>query len=620
MNSSTRKSSLGQACVFSICWLVSSALDVSHAFENDTTHATLTELAVYDSQLRLDAQLLPSLGLNPYGENTFPISPTSFHGSEYLTTTQMIIDGSVREDVPFTRVLYHFFDPQNNRGLNADTVIGPIEFVASPDWILEDVSLSEATADQDFSYRDARANFYAALTNGSAIERAYYYGRTFKSLGHVLHHIQDMGQPQHVRNEPHCDKPFLCDEMLEALVYAKLYVPSLLEEHVASRDQSVRYQHAISPYPVDRVTASLGGTGTPRDFWVNSRVPNGGMAEYSAKNFLTQGSSLEWNPAQNSFRGIAGYPLPDGSAMQIDFEDCTWTGSKGQASGSCGFVSTSAYDPVLATTDSYRIASLGLIWYPIQSLLDLSGADDQYVSGLFVIDEDTLIAQGNILVRRTIAFSAALIDYFFRGNVNLVFDPGGATWRIQNNGAEEVDGLFQLFSDDSENVRTPVESNGWLNRQLRLAPGASSAPIAFSAPSDNRGNFMLTFSGRIGNEGNQAQNTLIAVAGKQIVVPHVTITYGDNGALLDDRFELYIDNVLVSSDTSPFSATTVSRTLAPGQHKVDLKYLSSIYDPDDGPTWYISFSSNAQVICCGPTSGESNVPWGTVFSWDILVQ
>src|SRR5207245_9304306 len=49
----------------------------------------------------------------------------------------------------------------------------------------------------------ARGHFLAGLTSGSPTDRNEELGLMFQSLGQVIHLIQDVSQPQHVRNDAH---------------------------------------------------------------------------------------------------------------------------------------------------------------------------------------------------------------------------------------------------------------------------------------------------------------------------------------------------------------------------------------------------------------------------------
>src|SRR5262249_30833883 len=85
--------------------------------------------------------------------------------------------GGSYEDVPFWRVLNHFYDPLHNEGL------GWLGGVAAPDWGLEPAGELDG---QNHSYRDARNAFYRGLTASSPTTRERELGFTFFALGHVI--------------------------------------------------------------------------------------------------------------------------------------------------------------------------------------------------------------------------------------------------------------------------------------------------------------------------------------------------------------------------------------------------------------------------------------------------
>jgi hypothetical protein len=127
------------------------------------------------------------------------------------------------------RPLHHFFDPYNNRALDIlDARITPALLQKSPNWALgvtdfaNGLNTPNTSRRNHFTIVDAREAMWRALTlkrkfNG-AIEdidtssntaqqkeeiRKAYWATTFRAIGSVLHHIQDMAQPQHTRNDPH---------------------------------------------------------------------------------------------------------------------------------------------------------------------------------------------------------------------------------------------------------------------------------------------------------------------------------------------------------------------------------------------------------------------------------
>jgi len=117
-----------------------------------------------------------------------------------------------------SRVFNHFYSPVTNSPDSPSTVAlggGP-----SLHWAMGEVNpfantqVPDPTRGNHFSYMDARRAFYFALTykqNPSTPDKAFEDSRvrmalwatTLKSIGHVVHLMQNQASPQHSRGEPH---------------------------------------------------------------------------------------------------------------------------------------------------------------------------------------------------------------------------------------------------------------------------------------------------------------------------------------------------------------------------------------------------------------------------------
>lgn len=93
---------------------------------------------------------------------------------------ELIIQGSIDEDYPASRVLNHFYDPVRNIGLN--------NYYSSKDWG------SGKVLENDFSWHRA-IEYYAKGEENKA----------YMALGHVLHLLEDASVPDHTRNDPHSE-------------------------------------------------------------------------------------------------------------------------------------------------------------------------------------------------------------------------------------------------------------------------------------------------------------------------------------------------------------------------------------------------------------------------------
>src|SRR5882672_560097 len=159
------------------------------------THRDMSQAAVSASNVFMDSAVLQDLGIST--AKTFQI------GNEPgRNIFDLIGAGSVDEDNGL-RPRNHFYNPLNNSPL---TVLGVQLFnFTSPDWALEDRGQISSLVfeTQVFSYVDARGYLLNALTSAGESDRNRNFGLTFLTLGHVIHNVQDMAQPQHVRNDQH---------------------------------------------------------------------------------------------------------------------------------------------------------------------------------------------------------------------------------------------------------------------------------------------------------------------------------------------------------------------------------------------------------------------------------
>jgi len=165
----------------------------------EQTHRGLSQAAVEASVLKGDPTVLDSLGLEPFD------APNQFRNyrNDPGSIRELVQDGSAFEDEPGIRVRHHFYNPLTGRPANS---CGTEYGSTSPDWPLEDRGQIDGvgpTQHQDDSFADTRQFFLDALTKPTKDERDTKWGRTFQGLGQVIHHLQDMTQPQHVRNDMH---------------------------------------------------------------------------------------------------------------------------------------------------------------------------------------------------------------------------------------------------------------------------------------------------------------------------------------------------------------------------------------------------------------------------------
>lgn len=180
-------------CLLSFFLMVCQCIPVFSATYKEETHVLLTTLAVRRSTLLSQdkATQLALLGL----KNPFTDQLPNWRGDK-RTIIELIRDGTVLEDI-YPRSNHHFFNPRTG-----ESVLSPIPNYPSPAWILED---QIDIPNQEFSYAVARKSFLKGIISEKENDRKIALGIMFQSLGNVLHHIQDMAQPQHSRVDSHLD-------------------------------------------------------------------------------------------------------------------------------------------------------------------------------------------------------------------------------------------------------------------------------------------------------------------------------------------------------------------------------------------------------------------------------
>jgi hypothetical protein len=427
---------------------------VTHAYDL-ATHGRLTQQASTRSRLP-DQELLARLGItesaNPFGMQYYDVSgsqvmPRSQNAFENkiireagvgeLTIVGWLMRGAIREDDlgeiaglkvggdphddPYGnifRVFHHFYDPVFNRALTTTAgVLGS----RSPEWATGTVNAFEPSPRSDTSRRnhftilDAREAMYRALTgrnqSGTVVaptveERNSYWATTFRALGDVIHLVQDAAQPQHARNDPHSGVPgFGHKSVYEAYTDARATgAVSFRIDNTKVIPQALDY----GSYPIPRFTRY-------GDFFSTRTGTSGkGIADYSNRGFFTAGTNLGSNP----------YSLPVNDSSRYTPESTAIAGLfPSQPFAKMNFLRGDVTDTQVPGADNVRLTT--------ESVWDLFlGTVRTYSLNRFNYDD-----MAGLLIPRAAAYSAGLIDYFFRGRL-LAIDPeftdAGVSFKIRN--------------------------------------------------------------------------------------------------------------------------------------------------------------------------------------------
>lgn len=355
------------------------------------THSEITKNAIGASKLdtRL-ADIASDIGLSSL-DSTLSDGGEYFFGAYIFENSQSISDwirqGSIDEDsfqgLRFLRHFYNPLAPAGREGLYGGT------FLSSLAWGLKPTPGITDPVVQDFSYRNARTYFYQGLVAPSERERKKNLSLMFRSVGQVMHLLQDLAQPQHTRDDSHATFP-----------------------RYEKDTNKIRGLLPYSGYPVVSVS-------TPDQFWVTPI--GGGMANYSNRGFVTDGTNLKGSRSGNTLniQPSPNFPSPNGLGAMILKKQITDPDLLGAVSptqtlqGEIWFISTTVSDSDLPslTAVNPKTSTFSIFDEDLSAI----GSDWTFTLNTFNFRE----AQ-RLLIPRAVGYSAGLIDYFFRGTMEIM--------------------------------------------------------------------------------------------------------------------------------------------------------------------------------------------------------
>lgn len=364
-----------------------------------------------------------------------------------------------------TRYRHHFYNPLNGQGFTHS--IAPNGY-PSPTWGLEDKG---DIPSQNYSLKDAHNFLLAGLTLANRGDREKLLAKAFESLGHAVHLVQDAGQPQHTRNDSHATSSFyevLTNDNVKSLPIGDYPVVQLPN----ARD----YFHSMEP-------------------GINNVLQGKGLAEYSNRGFITEGTNFSGSLFDVQIDPDFPYPNMNGATiLSTDARHASLLGPASPVGGEMKFVGTDVVDTNLNVVQfNPRTTVFSILNFP-------GGSTAKFSYNRFVAEE----AQ-KFLIPRAVSYSAGLINWFFRGKIDMVKDPNNANqYLIKNLGTDALRGTFTLYYDDVNDVRKPVDGAHWTTANLtpgnQLDPAATIIAPAFTPPTDAKtaNTYTLVFVGKIG--------------------------------------------------------------------------------------------------------------------------
>lgn len=382
-------------------------------------------------------------------------------------------EGGIRED-DHPRYFNHFHTP-----LREWDQAGFSVFDASVRWAQREGQFPGGLA----SWADGRRSFLRGLKASRAPERESALAETFEILGNLMHLVSDLGSIAHTRKDPHptgddfeayMDIP--ANRGLIAGIQPETFSGTLLTIPLPAGE-------SIATVPIARIWDSDRYSGSNPNDTVSTEL---GLAEFASTNFFSQDSISATTQTDADIPYPALDRLRTGPLMN---------GTQYLSKDGDGIPIT------LMVAEGLFVRDFAGVPFLVNHILD-----------------DAVFAEyaANVLPR-TIGYSAGLLDYFFRGRIDLTLDANNPDpYLIRNLSSEDMTGAFSVYYDDFFGERKSLAATGTVH-----LPAQSSRPIQLDPPNDAAvpGEYTLVFEGRLGLE----ENAVVGRVNARLVPPGGTI-------------------------------------------------------------------------------------------------
>lgn len=377
------------------------------------------------------------------------------------------------------RSRHHFHNPLlswDQAGLNATSICPPffLSGKASVRWAQDP---SQGLSGQA-AWADARQAFLQALTLPSKAERDTAWIRTFQILGQQMHLVEDLAAPAHTRNDPHCPSPDGFEAWASNLS-SQSVIQGLLAGPPIRPDPSIFMMSIPINDPIAKVpVARLWDTDQyklPGPTPAVTLSPTIGLAEYSNANFFSDDTVF------NKF------PFPASTSVELD------PAEPEPKTGELRRYFKKVRDGELI---NHLAVPSALYEFLPEALKDQKKG----------LDDNVFRDYAAKLLPRAVGYSAALLDYFFRGSLwaRAYWDNGQVVLDLSNEGDEIMEGVFEVYA---------IHDKGFTGeRRVKLAPLEGGAVTTLPAGSSRRFHIdvpsgsglthhhILVFRGKLGEE------------------------------------------------------------------------------------------------------------------------
>ncbi len=468
--------------------LVALPLGSAHAYESASTHAGMTERAAFHGNqlhtylrtvhglplgifepVRLDLNRVPYLHREDLRQAFAALDPVKGYQPNAKNINRALAwlsAGSVVEEIPYSRGRHHFLNPLTGRGLMntkgrwglsfrmrvLDSMDGGGSFGGI--WTGANFNLSGRSVlswarykHNDLSLPRHMAHRLAALTAPTAAARRHHLAMALLTAGALLHLLQDMAVPAHVRND-----------------FARTY---LAQRSNLELDRASAYEtHVLKRY---------GRTGIPK---VAGKIPKFSRFDAYFKNKASTGLAQK---TQRGYYSLGSLPkamrltrsmtLPGIHALvrkTVGIPGPPIKGLKLRSAGGAGLYYGTRANPYLF---AYRVTSKGQLQ--------------------FTMDNRCYKSSATRLVPQAVRYSAGLLAHLLRGRMTV--QASGDQLLARHTGPTLSTGLVTVLWDDAKGRRTQLSKTA---TRPGTKPGSTLALVKLSTLPQTARRIIVTWSGK----------------------------------------------------------------------------------------------------------------------------
>ena len=385
----------------------------------------------------------------------------SFFGADFMTeyvngiqVKQMIRDGSKLEDtgspaqflIGKARSLNHFHNPAKANLAEAGLSDLPIFISNGRSTLLwaQDGPYQESKGWEDWSWQAVRKHYCNYLTAPNKTDKDDNNTKLLTGLGYQMHLIQDMGQPNHVRNDTHILDGASWIMGLET--WARKNDENVLEILNTTTIPAVTVD-LMPSFTADTSKAPVAKLIDTREY-LGTRFPKAsfdqGLAEYTNSNFFSESTIFSSEYSAND-KHYHPYPKKIETNVQ-EYIDNLLSLSTVTTEEEFGPFESFIVSKQMTTGEKLNcLAASG----PLSKKLYQERGEDKYFYRSFIYDT-CFREYAEKLIPASVAYSKAMLNYFYRGTLNVTPTPGDVTFHsakvtVSNNTPNEAMGPGDVY-------------------------------------------------------------------------------------------------------------------------------------------------------------------------------